>query len=166
MELRNFWQEHKLKIRFVLIILTVLWMLLIFSLSSQTANESSKLSGEFINNGLSFLGFNFIETLASNIAVFDRIQFIVRKLAHMFLYTILSILVSLIAVTYDFRQDNKAIFSFAVCFLYAISDEIHQLFIGGRSGRIFDVGVDTIGIVIGIMLVFRIWTKITIDKTI
>jgi len=30
---------------------------------------------------------------------------------------------------------------------YAIFDEIHQLFIRGRSGNIFDVGIDSIGIV-------------------
>ena len=31
------------------------------------------------------------------------------------------------------------------CFLYACSDEIHQLFIPGRSGELLDVLIDTTG---------------------
>lgn len=164
MGIKNFLKEHRIEIRIILIILTILWMILIFSLSSQTSHESSKLSQRFIANGLSFLGFDFTQTFAGNVEILDGIQFIVRKSAHMFLYTILSVLVSLIAMTYDFKQNKKIMLSFTSCVLYAISDEIHQLFIQGRSGGIFDVGIDTIGIIIGIMLAFRIWAKITIDK--
>lgn len=46
---------------------------------------------------------------------------------------------------------------------YAILDEIHQLFIEGRAGKIEDVFIDTIGVSIGIciaMLVFKIVIKI------
>ena len=35
--------------------------------------------------------------------------------------------------------------SLLICFLYACSDEIHQLFIVGRSGNAYDVLIDTIG---------------------
>jgi VanZ family protein len=37
-------------------------------------------------------------------------------------------------------------YSFILCFLYACSDEIHQLYVPGRSGNIKDVFVDSIGI--------------------
>lgn len=32
-----------------------------------------------------------------------------------------------------------------ICFLYALSDEIHQYFVPGRACRVFDVIVDTAG---------------------
>ena len=38
-----------------------------------------------------------------------------------------------------------------LCFIF-IGDEIHQLFIPGRTGRIFDVGVDSCGILLGCIL--------------
>ena len=43
--------------------------------------------------------------------------------------------------------------------LYAISDEIHQLFVPGRTGCILDVGIDTLGIITGI-IIFMIFIKI------
>lgn len=36
---------------------------------------------------------------------------------------------------------------FSLTFLYAVSDEIHQLFVFGRSGNIPDVIIDTLGII-------------------
>ena len=47
--------------------------------------------------------------------------------------------------------------------LYAISDELHQLMIAGRSGNIKDVIIDSLGILTGIMfflLVSEIYKKI------
>jgi VanZ family protein len=34
--------------------------------------------------------------------------------------------------------------------LYAISDELHQAFVPGRTGRVQDVGIDLVGAVIGV----------------
>ena len=45
-------------------------------------------------------------------------------------------------------------------FLYACSDEIHQLFIPGRSGEILDVLIDTLGGITSIVL----YTKIRREK--
>lgn len=45
-------------------------------------------------------------------------------------------------------------------------DEIHQLFIEGRSGQVIDVCIDTIGIALGIcsfMLLYKIVLKIRKD---
>ncbi|WP_243096886.1 VanZ family protein [Thermohalobacter berrensis] len=42
------------------------------------------------------------------------------------------------------------IFSFVFCILYAISDEVHQLFVPGRDAQITDVMIDSAGAFIGI----------------
>jgi len=40
------------------------------------------------------------------------------------------------------------IFSFTVSFLYAITDEIHQVFVPTRNGTVRDIFIDTVGIAI------------------
>lgn len=42
------------------------------------------------------------------------------------------------------------------CIIYALSDEIHQLFVFGRSGELKDVLIDTIGSFLGIILISKI----------
>ena len=47
-------------------------------------------------------------------------------------------------------------------FIYACSDEVHQLLVPGRSGQICDVLLDTIGACIGVLLftfIIRKWKK-------
>jgi VanZ family protein len=40
----------------------------------------------------------------------------------------------------------------ALAFLYAMTDEFHQLFVAGRAGRFIDVCIDTAGAVIGVLI--------------
>jgi VanZ family protein len=39
---------------------------------------------------------------------------------------------------------------------YAASDEIHQHFVAGRHGSPVDIAIDTVGLVIGIVLMRRV----------
>ena len=34
---------------------------------------------------------------------------------------------------------------------YASTDELHQYFVPGRSARLFDVGIDTLGVLTGVL---------------
>ena len=54
-----------------------------------------------------------------------------------------------------FKGDNwkKILISIGLAFLYACSDEIHQLFVNGRSGEFTDVLLDTCGAGFGILVV-------------
>ena len=78
----------------------------------------------------------------------DTLRLIVRKLAHFTEYLILGILV-LNACKYNNAKD-MFILSILICVLYACTDEIHQLFISNRAGRILDVCIDTLGSLCGI----------------
>jgi VanZ family protein len=42
------------------------------------------------------------------------------------------------------------IFSLVFCVLYAISDEVHQLFVPGRGAQVTDVMIDSFGAFVGI----------------
>jgi VanZ family protein len=44
--------------------------------------------------------------------------------------------------------------TFVVSLLYAISDEFHQTFVPGRSGRLTDVGFDALGALLALSLVW------------
>ena len=48
--------------------------------------------------------------------------------------------------TYNISYKKIIVYSFIFCFLYACSDEVHQLYVPGRSGNIKDVFIDSIGI--------------------
>lgn len=65
--------------------------------------------------------------------------------------------------TYPLSETKRMLFSLLIGIEYAILDEIHQLFIEGRAGKIEDVLIDTIGVSIGIcvaMLLYKIAIKI------
>ena len=45
------------------------------------------------------------------------------------------------------------LFTMVFCYLYACTDEIHQLFIQGRSGSFTDTIIDFIGCLFGLIII-------------
>lgn len=135
----------------ICMLLAIMWMGVIFYMSNQPAEISSIHSGNTINiiSKLPLLG-NVMNYLTSiNIG-----EFIVRKSAHMFSYCFLAIL--LFMSVYEDNIKKTTIIAFLGTFLYACSDEFHQLFISGRSGEFKDVIIDLTGGTIGILLTILI----------
>ena len=128
-------------------VLVVIWMGVIFYLSHQPATSSNRLS-----SGITEWLIGFIERVIPNLN-FDIRDFhhMIRKNAHFIAYFILGVLVV---------NGNKRVgLAFLICFLYAISDEFHQLFIPGRAGSIKDVLIDSGGAIVGILVysgIFRV----------
>ena len=50
--------------------------------------------------------------------------------------------------------------SLIVGVVYAVSDEIHQIFIPDRTASIIDVGIDSCGVLVGSLIVFLIFNVI------
>ena len=121
------------------IILVIIWMIVIFIFSNMNGNLSSMQSNGIVAKIATFIHYT------GNI---DTLRFIVRKSAHFTEYLILGILV-LNACKYNNAKDIFML-SLLICILYACTDEIHQLFIPDRGGRILDVCIDTIGSLCGI----------------
>ena len=143
--------EAFIKLKKILsLVLLITWMITIFVFSHQQGTGSSKTSekvSEFIVNVCD------IREQLSNEEKNELIEIInpvIRKVAHLTIYTIGGFLIiNLIHI----QKDRKEIFySGIVGVLYAITDEIHQLFIEGRSGRIEDIIIDSIGIFLGIYI--------------
>ena len=122
------------------ILLVITWMIFIFIMSSFNSTESSNQS-------------NFIVNIIANIFNINNISIlslIVRKLAHFTEYFILGLLV----YNLIYSNQKKAYFAIIICVLYAISDEIHQLFVPGRSCQVLDVIIDSSGSLLGIILLY------------
>ena len=47
---------------------------------------------------------------------------------------------------------QKILYSIAFGGGYAVTDELHQFFVPGRSAQVLDVGIDTAGVIIGIII--------------
>ena len=130
------------------IVILVLWMIFIFIMSNAKAVESDTHSGVIVD-------------ILSNIFSLDSIDIltvIVRKCAHMFEYFILGIL--MLNCLKDYNIKNILIISIMLCILYSCSDEIHQLFIEGRSGEVIDILIDSIGIILGSLFYKKICRKV------
>ncbi|MFA9559301.1 VanZ family protein [Evansella sp. AB-rgal1] len=125
-----------------------LWMLLIFHFSHQPANVSSELSG-----GVTDVIVNAVEKVIPIQEVdVSNLNHMVRKNAHFFIYFVLGFLVIHALRQGKVRGKWGIVFAMVICILYAISDEVHQIFIPGRSGEIRDVLIDTVGSTFGIGL--------------
>ena len=90
-------------------------------------------------------------------AQFDPLHAVIRKLAHLTEYAILSAL-----AFRALRQDEKgwslrwAMAAIAISAAVAAGDEFHQRFVPSRSASLIDVGIDTVGASIAQVMVWRL----------
>ncbi len=77
-----------------------------------------------------------------------------RKAAHIGEFAILAILL-VRALTHRAPLVPALGASVALSVAYAVTDEIHHLFVPGRSGSLSDVLIDGVGVFLGILLVWR-----------
>ena len=124
----------------VSILLVIIWMIFIFIMSSFDADTSSNQSGLIVN----------IISNILNVSDIDLITFIIRKLAHFMEYFILGILICNSVYIYN----KKNIYGIIICSIYAFSDEIHQIFVPGRSFQIRDIIIDILGSMVGIIIFY------------
>ena len=122
-----------MKRRIILIVCMIVWIAFIFYNSLQPATDSSALSSPIVN---------FIYNLLQKVKIdinYLTLTTIVRKSAHVFEYVILSLFVT--QVFYESHLSTKyfLLYSFLIPLIVAITDEIIQTFVTGRSGSIIDV---------------------------
>lgn len=116
-------------------------MYIIFMFSAATGDESEQVSQGLLEKIIEFIG-NFISHNA------------LRKLAHFSEFAALGFCMAG-AIHYTFGKRNFYL-PLIPSFLYAVSDEVHQYFVPERACRVFDIFVDTCGVMtgIGIFLLF------------
>ena len=141
------------------LIITLLIMIFIFFQSSLPADTSQEESDIIVR---------FLSRFTDRDA--EMLSFIVRKMAHFSEYTVLGLFISLTVKEHyhkkcyheehysedDFRKGHFYIRHFIIPLilgvLYAVSDEIHQRFVPGRSCELRDVLIDTCGVLLGVII--------------
>ena len=125
----------------------LVWMVLIFNLSSQAAMESNKLS-----TGVAMFVMRIAQKVAPG-ADFDvhRLNHLLRKNTHFFAYLVLGMLTANVLGRIGRRGLGRAVSALGICILYAVSDEVHQLFVPGRGPGLRDVLLDSAGAALGIV---------------
>ena len=151
--------------RIICVLISLAIMISIFSFSTQEASESANTSKEFISKIAKTFTKDF-ETLPieKQEEIISNYQFLTRKTAHFSLFLTLGFFVLLSVITYEKIKFKVRIFiSFIISTIYAASDEIHQLFVAGRSGEVRDFFIDVCGCVLGIVIgiiVYKLFLKI------
>ena len=130
-------------------VLLIVWMILIFVLSHQSSDISGGASGSLIYDTLLFICDIFNINTANLNEFVEIIHEPVREIMHAIEYLILGILV-INALYQSGIRKNIIIVSIVFCFIYSLSDEIHQIFIDGRTFQLFDLFMDAIGYLIGV----------------
>jgi VanZ family protein len=131
-------------------LLVVVWMLIIYSGSSD--QHSAEHSSRFIAPVLKW-AFPHLSEPALERAVFG-----IRKVAHLTEYAILGVLVWLALRKngskpgWSWRIAGAAVL---IVLAYAITDEVHQLFVPTRQGTAIDVWIDTMGGICGMIVLWR-----------
>lgn len=154
------------KIRAVSFVITIFIMALIFFFSSQNSDKSTEVS-----DGITI---KIVETVSPGLPqekkakAAEDLRVYVRKTAHFTLFASLGA-AAFATIKANGKTNNKraAAQALAIAVLYACSDEIHQIFISGRTAMITDVLIDSAGALTGIgviFLLYRLFCKHKIKK--
>lgn len=127
----------------------LVWMLLIFGLSTDagSAERTKPAVGGILHRLFPGLAHRLTP------AQVERVDWNIRKSAHVTEYAILAIL-AYRAVCFGnptFRNRNVTL-PFLIGVLYAASDEFHQSFYASRGAKAADVTFDTFGVTLGLLL--------------
>ena len=137
--------------KIIKIILLVLCMSTIFFFSSDKKEASTKKSdGLIITITEKVMG----KKLNNKEREYYTSKFVkpVRKSAHFTIYLLLGLIFISLLKEYNIIDKRSIIYTVIFVLLYACTDEVHQLFVSGRSGEVLDVLIDTTGGFIGTMI--------------
>ena len=124
----------------VFALLAIGWMIVIFQYSSADGDTSSMSSDTVYTHFFNWMPYSL-----------EVIKFI-RKSAHFIAYAVLGFLSANFFGSLIDDDCQVLIFSFLSGLCYAVSDELHQAFVPGRSAMFTDVLIDGAGIIVGILL--------------
>ena len=124
---------------YILLTLTTISFIILFYLSHQNGEDTRETS-QTLTDHLSFLSPD-TETLHSNL----------RHYAHIILFAVFTFLFTLTLNTLSFSY-----YFLMFPLLYTWADEATKVFIPGRHFSWFDVGLNIIGVVIGVLLGFAV----------
>ena len=162
--MKRFFRDHAISLTLLLILAV---MLLIFCFSAQNAEESNEASESVVRCllGIFYRVFDRLDP-RKQLEIQKTVSHYVRKAAHFTEFALLgfSLFLHFRALSSRFQIPFPAPFSQLIGSAYAISDELHQKAVSGRSGQFSDVLLDSFGVLFGILILwllfrFHEWLK-------
>jgi len=143
-------------LKFSLWIIVLAIMIIIFLLSAQPAEKLDKVSKsvtEAVVNIMPVIKDKPIKEKQHYVKLLDDY---IRKLAHFFLFFLLGLFfMTATSVSMNDKKAKDILFlTVLVCFIYAVSDEVHQIFVDGRSFQVLDILLDLCGSFFGGGMIF------------
>ena len=132
----------------------LVWMSVIYWFSAQNGEQSGNLSEGLLSWILSWFHISIHTELGS------ILHTVLRKLAHFSEYLILAVLIANVCAQWGMKGRKMVWIAVCASALYAGLDEWHQSFVGGRTPKLMDVGIDSLGALCGALLYVgfdRIW---------
>ena len=138
--------------KLIFLFLAVCWMVVIFLFSARNAQESTEDSYAVGMTVGKITQPSFEQWSQEEQLVYaEKVDFPVRKIAHATEYALLSCL--LLGVWYDKHKKLRRYvwIPWLIATLYAVTDEVHQWYVPGRSCQATDVMIDSVGAMVGIL---------------
>ena len=130
--------------KLLILLAVVFWMAIIFKLSAQPGEQSNLLSTK-------------VTTIIVSLAKLFRpdvnvmsLNYFIRKCAHFLAYLVLGIVMLFAMKRIGYTGKKGVVFTLLLCISYAITDELHQAFVPGRTPKLLDVLIDSSGASLGI----------------
>lgn len=142
----------QLKFKKITLILTIIFIMMMINLfSSQPGDKSNNLSKQITKILLS-------KTKLDNEAeIVNRINAILRKVAHFTLYFCLALVLYIFIYSNVNKPFIAFIFTWTISILYATLDEFYQTGVIGRSGCVRDVKIDSLGALTALIICIAIF---------
>lgn len=145
---------------FIYVLSSALCMIIIFSFSSKNTNQSNGTSKRLVYNIVNIYE-NVFDKDIDEQKIINKLNYPIRKIAHYSIYFLLGVFIYQMFLHTNIK--HKELLAIIICLIYAITDETHQLFVSGRSGRVFDVFIDTFGSMTSIFLI-KFYKKIKLIR--
>lgn len=163
--------DNKKKIKYVKCIIAIICCIIIFSFSAVPATASTKQSKGLTYNVIKLLNGNKLSEKELT-KLTKKVNPLVRKIAHFSIYMILAIFTYMFIEELNIKSKSEKeklrkniIYTCIFCIIYAVFDEIHQIYVPGRTGKAIDVIIDTLGSCMGIaILLLNNFIKIRCKK--
>ena len=147
---------NKKNIKYVKCIIAIICCIIIFSFSAVPATASTKQSKGLTYNVIKLLNGNKLSEKELT-KLTKKVNPVIRKIAHFSIYMILAIFTYMFIEELNIKSKSEKerlrkniIYTCIFCIIYAIFDEIHQIYVPGRTGKAIDVIIDTLGSCMGI----------------
>lgn len=154
--IKNFIKNNK---KLVIIGISIVALLgFVYFFSSMDYFKTNDVSKKFTKSIARIIGKSKSEAELNRFV--NKANTFIRKLAHLFLFCMLGIFISFV-MKLRYKLENKYnLISIAICMMFGMLDELHQKFVPGRSSKLTDVLIDTIGATLGIILVNYAYKRI------